>query len=178
LESLFDEYNVSPAANADPPPKVELKPPEKAETAILAEVASMRQEFAADKARRTQDADEADIKQAVDTLGKEAGIKGKESLLRGYLIAKATEDQRLRALWEGRGQNPTAWNKALKILSDDVKGEFSVPDPQMEENQRAMDESQRAASTSLPVTAKPEDRVKQMNPAEFAQFWGGLAGRG
>lgn len=180
LESLYDEYNIGTATEEPPAAEPQAEPPPATNdpAAIQNEIAQFRREREADKAARQQREAEADLKTAIATLGKEAEIAGKDSLLRGFLIAKATEDQRLRTLWESRNTNPKAWKSALKILADEVKNEFTMPNPQIEENQRALDESQRAQTTSAPAQPDREQKVASMNDAEFSQFWGRLAGRG
>ena len=180
LEDLYDEYDVG-ASNGDVPaaPLTEQTQPDNTDiAAIRQELAQLRRDREAEMQNRETAKVEADLKKAVESLGKEAGIEGKESLLRGFLIARAPEDQRLRALWEQRNEKPKAWRTALKILSEDVRQEFNVANPQLEENQRAMDESQRLHSTSAPDQPKPEERVMKMSESEFQQFWGRLAGRG
>lgn len=180
LESLYDQYSVT--APQSTPERVatvpEQKPGGDTVAAIHKDVAAFRAELAAERAETARTRDEADLKKAIAALQTESDIEGKDTILRGFLIAKATEDQRLRTLWENRRNNPQAWEKALKILGGEVKKEFAVPDPQLEENQRAMEESQRAQSTSAPPRASPEQEVLRMKPAEFAQYWSRLSRRG
>lgn len=184
LESLYAEYNVpapqQPATPVGQPaaPTAEQKPAQENVAALHQEVAAVRQELAAARQQTQQQTQEADLKKAIATLGKEAGLEGKDLMLRGFLIAKAEEDQRLRTLWEKRQENPQAWKKALSILATEAKGEFAVPNPQLEENQRAMEESQRAGSSVAPPAKTAEQKAEQMNEAEFNQFWMRLAGRG
>lgn len=188
LESLYAEYNVptpqQPAApvNGTPgqpaAPIAEQQPAEENVAALHREVAAVRQELASARQQTQLQTQEADLKKAIATLGKEAGLDGKDLMLRGFLIAKAEEDQRLRTLWEKRQENPQAWKKALSILAVEAKGEFAVPNPQLEENQRAMEESQRAGSSVAPPAKTAEQKAEQMNEAEFNQFWMRLAGRG
>lgn len=190
LESLYAEYNVPAAttqsngsgtAGGEPvtpaATPTEQTPAGNEVAAIHQEVSVFRQELAADRQRRFKETETADLKQAVDTLAEKADLKGKEKVIKGFLLAQASEDQRLRALWDRRGENPQAWDKALSILSADVKKEFQVPNPQLEENQRAMDESQRAASATAPAQPSPSDDVMKMPDADFQQYWGRLIGR-
>lgn len=176
LEDLYQEYNVQP--NSPQPPTAEPKPAPESNAAIQDEIKKFRQELQADRAQKQADAEQKDFNSAVAELAKEADLKGKDSLLKGFLIGKATEDERLRTLWEKRAENPQAWSKALKILAGEVKEAVAVPNPQLEENQRAMDESQRAGTSTAPVPPKPGDDVMRMNEAEFAQYWARLARRG
>ena len=182
LEDLYSQYSVNEPAPQTAVHPTEPQPAENLDTATQPNLAAFMQELARDRAERAQEreermrkADEADFRDAVATLGKNAELQGKDKMLRGYLISKASEDSRLRALWENRKENPTAWNRALKIMSDEVKEEFVVPNPQLEENQRAMEVSQQSASSSAPPKPKQEEEVMRMNPAEFEQFWRRLA---
>lgn len=181
LEELYAEYNVGTEQPAPPPQadpvQPEPQPAADSDTAIRAEMAQLRQELSSYRAEKADAADRADLKKAVAFLGKEAEIEGKEPILQGYLVSKASEDARLRMIWEQRGQNPKAWKRALEILADEVRDEFAVPNPQLEENQRAMDESQRAQTSTAPAPAKPEQKVMGMNDADFSNFWQRLAGR-
>jgi len=181
LENLYDEYNIgteSPGPTPAAEPKAEQTPATNDVAAIHTEIADLRREREAEKAERIRIEEEADLTKAVATLGKEANIEGKEPLLKGFMIAKAAEDQRLRALWNSRKSNPKAWKTALKILADEVKEEFQVANPQIEENQRALDESQRAQTSVAPKQPGSAEKVMSMNDGEFSQFWGRLAGRG
>ena len=178
LESLYDEYNVGVSEPEVAAPTPEQQPAGDNAAAIQAELAAIRQELAANKAAERVANEEADLRNAVAILGAESGLEGKESVLKGYLIGKATEDQRLRTLWENRSKNPKAWKKALEILGSEVKDELSIPNPQLEENQRALEDSQRTSSASPPPATSAEERLMKLNPAEFANEWARLAGRG
>lgn len=181
LESLYDEYNIGTVVTETVPaaePSAEPAPATNDVAAIRNDLAEFRRERQADRVERERIETEADLKTAIASLGKDAEIEGKDSLLRGFLVAKASEDPRLRTLWESRRSNPKAWKSALKILADEVKDEFAVPNPQLEENQRALDESQRAQTTAAPAQPDKVERVMSMNDAEFSHFWGRLAGRG
>lgn len=181
LESLYQEYNVQPTGEQPPPQQTssEQTPPEKEDAAaIQQEIARFRQELAAERQTKAAVAEQEDFQHAIAAVSQEAELEGKDTVIRGYLIAKAHEDERLRALWDKRKENPQAWSKALKILAGEVKKEFAVPNPQLEENQRAMEESQRTQSTTAPPPKSKEEDVLRMSQAEFSQFWGRLAGRG
>lgn len=182
LEDLYDQYDVgvpqAPAGETPAAPTTAEPPPTTDDVAAIRnDLAQLRAEREADKKAAQERADEADLNRAVATLGKEAELTGKDDLLRGFLISKATRDPRLRALWDARNVKPKAWRQALEILADEVRDEFVVPNPQLEENQRAMEESQRAQSTQSPPAQKPEDKVMGMNESDFAGFWARLSGR-
>ena len=183
LEDLYNQFNVGVEQQSiGAPPAVEPTPEPQTPgtddvTAIRSDVAQLRTAWQAERQANQQREEEADLKQAINTLGTEAGIKGKESLLRGFLISKATEDQRLQTLWHARKTNPGAWKKAIGILADEVQQEFSMPNPQLEENQRAMEESQRGQSSTAPPTPEPEKRMMDMSDGEFQAVWDRLSGK-
>ncbi len=183
LEDLYDQYDVpvqpsvgeTPAAEPTAEPAV---PATDDNAAILSKLAKLEAENAANRAEALRRTEDADLNRAVDFLEREAELKDKKPILKGFLIAKASEDQRLRALWNSRAEKPKAWRQALEILADEARQIFAVANPQLEENQRAMDESQRAQSTSAPPAEKPEDKVMGMKDPEFDHFWAKLTGRG
>lgn len=179
LESLYEEYQIAqPGPDPVAAPPTEQPPAGNDTAAIHQELAAFRNELTAERRRKADEREQADLISAVATLGKESELEGKDLILRGYLIAKATDDQRLRALWEKRADNPAAWNKALKIMAGEVKKEFQVPNPQLEENQRAMEESQRATTTSRPpATTRDEEWMRKPDP-DFQRDWARLSGRG
>ncbi len=176
LESLYEQYNVAKPETAPAAPPAELQPGENPLAAIQQEMAAFRQELADERQERTRTSEEADFHKAVAALGKAAELEGKDKMLRGYLIAQASDDPRLKTLWDNRNSNPRAWSRALEILGKEVKKEFDVPNPQLEENQRAMEESQRGASTVPPQKAKAEDEWMRLNPADFEQRWRRMVG--
>ena len=183
LEQLYADYNVGTEPEGEAPQTAvtatpEQTPGDQGDSALREQLAAIQRRLDMKDSQDQQALDEADLNKAVATLGKEAGIDGKEGILRGYLIAKAQEDGRLRALWDARNRQPKAWNQALKILSDEVREEFDIANPQLEENQRAMDESQRAQSTTRPAPDSPEEKVMRMDDGDFGHFWARLAGRG
>ena len=184
LEDLYDQYDVgvTPEQPTGAPlaaePTAEHQPATEDVAAIQRDLAALRAEREAEKRAALQRDEEADLNRAVAILGKEAELEGKEDILRGFLVAKATQDARLRALWDQRLVKPKAWRSALGILADEVRGEFAVPNPQLEENQRAMEESQRAQTTAPPPSKSADEKVMGMNEADFGHFWHKLAGRG
>ncbi len=181
LEDLYDQYDVGvqeqPAAPPAAEPTAEPAPATDDVAAIQRDLASLRAEREAEKRAAQQREEEADLNKAVAILGKEAELNGKDDILRGFLIAKATQDARLRALWDARNVKPKAWKQALAILADEVRDEFAVPNPQLEENQRAMEESQRSQGTQPPRQPTPEDKALALNDRDFGAFWSRLAGR-
>ena len=183
LEDLYDQYDVgyqqqtqlaeTPAAE----PTAEQTPATDEVAAIRQEIATLRAESQANKQAAMEREEEADLKRAVAILEDVSEVKGKGAVAKGFLIAKASEDSRLRALWQARKEKPKAWRQALEILADEFHQEFSVANPQLEENQRAMEESQRSQGTTPLKQPTPEDKALAMNDRDFGNFWSRLAGR-
>lgn len=172
LEELYAQFDAPAEPKPQPPaPKVE------ANDAVLQEIQNLRRDFEAEKQARSHAAEESDLNSAVSAMAKASGIKGKNTLLKGYLLAKAGEDTRLQNAWNQRKSNPAAWEQVLGTLAKDVQKEFEVPDPQLEENQRAMAMSQKAASSKPPDPDSIEEKAKKMSDSEFGQLWGNLIGR-
>ena len=183
LEDLYDQYDVgvqqqrvveTPAAEPTPEPSA---PATDDVTAIRNDLAKLRAEREEEKRAALAREEEADLNRAVAILGKEAGLEGKEDILRGVLISKAQRDKRFLTLWDARMIKPKAWREALSIVADEVREEFQVANPQLEENQRALDESQRTQGTTPPKQPTREDKAMGMNDRDFSAFWSRLAGR-
>lgn len=91
---------------------------------------------------------QADIKSAVDTVSKNVE-DGDPMMIELYLEKRARENDGFKNIWENRAKNPNALNKALDAITNELKGKFSVKaDPQLAENQRAIQQSQQSSNTS------------------------------
>ena len=184
LESLYTQYQIpeqQAPLPATPEPvqqqPSEPQPPlseENLNAALLHEVQQIRQERAQEReAKIAQQADE-DFNTAITAIGKEAGMEGKEKLIRGYVLGEALNDNRLRLLFDKRHTNPQAWAKAQTVIAKDIAKQFSMPNPQLEENQRAMEESQKASSTAPPDKASAQEQAMKLGDAEFDHLWKNL----
>ena len=169
LEDLYGELEIKEPQQQPQPQETKLSVGNDA--AILEEIRSLKAEMAAEKETRARNQENSDFKDAVATLAEVSGLKGKETLLKGLLLGKASEDERLRKLWENRAENPKTWESALGILAEEAKSAFVVTDPQLEENQRAMDESQRSRSAVAPETPSKTDELMKMPDGQFQQVW-------
>src|SRR5882757_8413181 len=99
----------------------------------------------------TYERTEADIKQAVGTIVEKSGLK--PSIAEVALQAKARDDPRFRAIWNNRAKNPVALKAALSAVADEFQAEFTVKqDPQLVENQRAIQASRNAMATTQKQT--------------------------
>jgi len=86
-----------------------------------------------------------DINTAVDTVASQ--VEGVDKrLVRAILKDEVDSNPAFKNLWDARDDNPAAFNKALGILSQQYKEQFAPRvDPQIESDQRAFQESVRAA---------------------------------
>jgi hypothetical protein len=108
---------------------------------------------------------EADVKKAVGVIAEESGLDPKFAEVAFQLRAK--EDSRLLAIWNNRGKNPLALDKALKAVAAEFKQTYNVKqDPQLTENQRAAKASQQQMATTQKTS--PQDQWATMSYAERA----------
>ena len=111
----------------------------------------------------TYERTEADIKQAVGTIVEKSGLK--PSIAEVALQAKARDDPRFRAIWNNRAKNPVALKAALSAVAEEFQAEFTVKqDPQLVENQRAVQASRNAMATTQKQS--DQDKWTGMTPNE------------
>jgi len=173
LEDLYKEFEPKLPAK-EQPEAAKTTAPNGNDTAILTEFNSLKAEIEADKLARAREKEDKDFKSAVATLAKSAGLEGKDTILKGFLLGKATEDERLRTLWENRSIAPKTWEAALELLAEEAKSQITVTDPQLEENQRAMEDSQRTRSATAPQAPTQEQDIMKMSDGEFDFAWQSL----
>ena len=114
----------------------------------------------------------ADIATSVKAIDEIVQL-GKPKVVEAYLDGMVREDPRMKALWENRGKNPTAWNNALKVVGKKMAEEFSVKvDPDLQKAQRARKESQQQMATTN--DASPENEWEGLTQEQFAQKWESL----
>ena len=106
---------------------------------------------------------EADIRQAVEVITKEAGIEA--GIAEVALEAKARQDPRFLHVWNNRQKNPQAFQAALKAVSSEFGEKFTVrQDPQLVENQRAVAASRNQMATTQ--TKSDQDKWTGMTRTE------------
>lgn len=176
LEDLYAEFDPQPKETVTQTP-VQPNTVENGD-ALMKEIQSLKAEIAQDKQARAQEQEEKDFTNTVAALAKASGIKGKETLLKGYILAKASEDIKLRSLWEGRKEQPKIWDEALLVLAEQAKAELTTIDPQLEENQRAMDASQQRHTSTAPQATSEDLEILKKSDMEFQQYWQSLTNRG
>ncbi len=117
---------------------------------------------------------EADIRSAVDTVSSD--IENADPVMvELYLEKMAREKPGFQAIWDNRANNPGAYNKALKAVSNDLKGRYDFKaDPQLAENHRAANQSQQQSeTTTVPTYSNPAEEAlaNASNEAERMAAW-------
>lgn len=111
---------------------------------------------------------ETDVSRAVEMVNKRLGAD--PQMVEVALDLEARRDPRFQKLWEGRQQNPQAWEKALDAWGRKMDGKFSVrADPQLAENQRAARASQQALGGSRQTSSTEE--WDNLAPGDFDSRW-------
>jgi hypothetical protein len=104
----------------------------------------------------------ADIEKAVEAIN-EVVKHPKSKVIEAALDGMVREDPRLKAIWNNRGKNPTAWNNALKIVTKSIAEDFSVKvDPNLVAAQRARKDAQRQMAT----TNAPDEAIRSKSGLE------------
>ncbi len=118
---------------------------------------------------RTQVAEaNQDIDAAITKLAEGIDLPNKK-LLKYYLADKYDNNAKFKDIWNSRHQNPVALEKALTALRNDVREHFSVKaDPQLVENQMAMDKALQSSGTEQPEQKSVSERLMGLSAAEFA----------
>lgn len=120
------------------------------------ELGTLRQELHSERT-------EADIKRAVGSIAEKSGLDPKFAEVAFQLRAK--EDPRLLQIWNNRGKNPKALEKAIDAVAQEFKQTYTVrQDPQLLENQRAMRTSQQQMATTTKQT--DQDKWAEMSPQD------------
>jgi len=106
---------------------------------------------------------EADIKQAVGTISEKSGID--PDIAEVALQAKARQDPRFLKIWQNRNQNPEAFKAALGAVASEFQQKYTVKqDPQLVENQRAVQASRNQMATTQKQS--DQDQWAGMTPKE------------
>lgn len=110
-----------------------------------------------------QERTEADIKQAVGTIVEKSGLD--PDIAEVALQAKARQDPRFLKIWNSRTQNPEALKAALSAVATEFQSKYTVKqDPQLVENQRAIQASRNAMATTQKQS--DQDQWAGLSPTE------------
>lgn len=178
LESLAAQFEVQQSppvqrTESSEPPKFES--PEDGVNWLASQYSQTRAELekvSQNLSQREQEAFVNDQLKALDLAVKTVGegVELDPSLVEGFLHTTYNRDKNFAKIFDNRGQNPQAYEKALAVLSGQLKAKTSVKhDPQITENNRALEQLQRSARTGARESI--EDTVANMSASEFDRYW-------
>jgi hypothetical protein len=147
-------------------------------TELTQAVRAMAQHLGAEAQSRAVATTKADIEQAVSTVNEVVGHP-KPKVIEAAIDGMVRDDPRLKAIWDNRGKNPTAWGNALKIVSKQIAEDFSVKvDQTLVASQRARKDSQRqmATTTRDEHSSPAEERLAKAQGQDFDAEWQRLKG--
>lgn len=149
-------------------------------TALNQAVGEIAKFLSAQQQKEAVSATKADIEKAVSTINEVVGHP-KSKVIEATLDGMVRENPQLKAIWDNRGKNPAAWNKALGIVTKQIADDFSVKvDPNLVNAQRARKEAQRQmATTTQESNASPvEERLAAAQGGDFDLEWQKLVSGG
>jgi hypothetical protein len=149
-------------------------------TELTQAVQAMASHLSAEAQARAAAATRADIDKAVSVVNEVVG-HSKPKVIEAAIDGMVREDARLKAIWDNRAKNPTAWSNALKVVSKQIAEDFSVKvDPALVAAQRARKDSQRQMATTSPESnvSAFEERLGKAQGAEFDMSWQQLVSGG
>lgn len=109
----------------------------------------------------------AEVDAAVQTVNQK--LKVEPVLAEALLNVEYKQNPTFKRIWDNRQKNPEAFQKALGVLADKLYPKVQVrQDPQLAENVRAAQSSQRTMATTK--QSRPEDDVPD-DPRDFDRWW-------
>lgn len=116
---------------------------------------------------------EADVTRAVAKVNEKLGVD--EKLAEIALRMEYEKNPDFQKIWDNRGRNPKAFDKALDVVANEYSNVFAVKqDPQLTENQLAAKKSLQTMNKS-PV--RKDESWDNLTDAEFEQKWNQMRGR-
>ena len=122
--------------------------------------------------------EEADIKQAVETVNASLDSKLDPDVVEIGLGQMARRDPKFMSVYQNRYKNPQAWNAALKVAAKSLGSKFAMKtDPQIAENVRALKEATSGKATSdNPPASTVSERLGKLSGGDFDREWSRLRG--
>lgn len=109
----------------------------------------------------------ADVDRAIEVVNKHWKVD--RDLAEVHLEHEYRKNPSFKRIWDNRDRNPEAFEKALKVVAEKRSTMFQVrQDPQIAENVRAAQSSQRTMSTT--TKQRPGDDAPD-DPREFDAWW-------
>ncbi len=138
---------------------------------VLSQLTSTVAQMRAEEQRQKE---ERDIGAAVQKV-KEAGFEADNDFIEIALGQKAKQDPRFLAVFNNRGKNPAAWNKALAAVANEMKGKFAFKtDENLASNVRAAKNSTQTTQTTAADTqgnSVEKHFAGIKDPRAFANEW-------
>jgi hypothetical protein len=111
----------------------------------------------------------ADVDRAVQVVNAKAKVD--PDVVEAMLNVEYTKNPSFKKIFDNRERNPMAFQKALGVVGDKIASKFQIrTDPQIAENVRAAQASQRTMATTN-KTNDVMDQVGNMNDLEFQKWW-------
>lgn len=135
-------------------------------------LSTLNQRLEAFERQQVQAKVDADIQRAVTKVNEK--LKVDPMLCEIALDKMYRTDANFKRIWDNREKNPAAFEKALDIVSQKLSPMFQVrQDPQLTENQRAAQASQRtmASTQKSDVPSGQEALYNASNAADFDKAW-------
>ena len=141
-------------------------------------IKQLQNTFGAIAAREMKAREEADIRDAVQTV-KKAGFEHDDDFIEIALGQKARQDPRFMNLYQGRHQNPQAWRAAVGAYANELKGKYAFrADLQLAENVRAARNSTSATPNKTEAKTSAEEYLEEAkDPAEWQRRWDQMVNR-
>ena len=122
--------------------------------------------------QQAQEKLDAAVDRAVSTIND--GVDGNAELAEAFLNSQYQKNADLQKIFDNREANPEALDKALGVLKSEWKAMNTKQiDPQVAENQRALQESQQSGRT--PQGEDPDASFDKMSDGEFLQHMQSIA---
>lgn len=182
LEEIATEFNVGnqtqteqstpqPSPNYMPDPVTQPDEFRQFQANSMAEITrqnqQLNQRLTQFETERAQTAEKAELEGLVDKMA--PNFEGVPKPYLKYALADHYEQNPIFAkIWDNRSQNPQALEKAITAITPEIQKQLAIqPNAQLEENQRALEQSTKS-TTAEP---NPNQDVMNLNNAEFGQEW-------
>ena len=125
--------------------------------------------------RMQQQKIDADVDRAINIVNSKWKVD--KDFAEIHLEHEYRKNPSFKRIWDNRDRNPEAFERALKVVADKRSSMFQIKqDPQIAENVRAAQSSQRTMATTKQQTQN--DDWANLTPAEFDARWGRLTSGG
>lgn len=125
----------------------------------------------AQQTKELQDSVDAAIGDAVKIVSESLETSMDAETVEALLNLKAGKDERFQNAFKGRGNNPDAWNRALKAFAKGQNEKAkSQPDPTLSADQDAVAAAVHSAATRSPAPEVTDGDIMSMSKGDFAKL--------